>query len=215
MCMSKRRAKFTSLMSSHDQCHTQTHLLMTCKLHLFLSWKWYDDTRHISLSHVPYFSDVSKAVAGRPVTYAAVLQMKAGGSSSLLDSRRSRPRQDHSGGPETPGWPSFSNHHLSALGLLSSQEDYRSEGENNPRAAAKQSRRLCLAFSLQCRLLAWLDLVWKWISPIHHHCVSSGGNRVMPFVKLKWDHGNIQLSLDARQQRNYRYDGCLCHEWRI
>lgn len=46
-----------------------------------------------------------------------------------------------------------------------------------------------------CRPSACLDWVWKWISPIHHHCARSAVTRVMPFVKLKWDHGNIQLSV--------------------
>uniref|UniRef100_A0A671Y0Y4 Contactin-2 n=1 Tax=Sparus aurata TaxID=8175 RepID=A0A671Y0Y4_SPAAU len=47
-------------------------------------------------------------------------------SSSVLNSR-SRPRQHHSGGLGTPDWPAFSSHPLSALSLLGSQEDYRSE----------------------------------------------------------------------------------------
>ncbi|KAF3847429.1 hypothetical protein F7725_020457 [Dissostichus mawsoni] len=47
-------------------------------------------------------------------------------SSSVLGSR-SRPRQHHGGGLGTPDWPAFSSHPLSALSLLSSQENYRSE----------------------------------------------------------------------------------------
>ncbi|KAK1899962.1 Contactin-5, partial [Dissostichus eleginoides] len=47
-------------------------------------------------------------------------------SSSVLGSR-SRPRQYQGGGLGTPDWPAFSSHPLSALSLLSSQENYRSE----------------------------------------------------------------------------------------
>ncbi|XP_029571991.1 contactin-5 [Salmo trutta] len=69
------------------------------------------------------------AVAVRPVSYAAVLRMKPDISSSLLSSwPRPRHRHDHGRGLVTPDWPaSFSNHHLSALSLLSSQEEYRSQ----------------------------------------------------------------------------------------
>lgn len=78
----------------------------------------------------PFFTDFARAVAARPISYAAVLRMKPDSSSSLLNSR-SRPRQHHSGGLVTPDWPAFSSHPLSALSLLSSQEDYRSEGKTN------------------------------------------------------------------------------------
>ncbi|XP_068613008.1 contactin-5-like [Brachionichthys hirsutus] len=62
------------------------------------------------------------------MSYAAVLRMKSD-SSSVLNSR-SRVRQYHAGGLTAPDWPAFSSHPLSALSLLSSQEDYRSpEGE--------------------------------------------------------------------------------------
>ncbi|KAJ4935427.1 hypothetical protein JOQ06_016960, partial [Pogonophryne albipinna] len=47
-------------------------------------------------------------------------------SSSVLGSR-SRPRQHHGGGLGTPDWPAFYSHPLSALSLLSSQENYRRE----------------------------------------------------------------------------------------
>ncbi|KAM9441662.1 contactin-5-like [Salvelinus alpinus] len=69
------------------------------------------------------------AVAVRPVSYAAVLRMKPDISSSLLSSwPRPRHRYDHGRGLVTPDWPaSFSNHHLSTLSLLSSQEEYRSQ----------------------------------------------------------------------------------------
>ncbi|XP_067101932.1 contactin-5 [Osmerus mordax] len=78
------------------------------------------------LSIIGGLSDIAKAVAGRPVSYAALLRMKPESSSSLLNSR-TRPRHDRSRGPLSPDWPSFPSHHLSALSLLSSQEDYRSE----------------------------------------------------------------------------------------
>uniref|UniRef100_A0A8L0DU89 Contactin-5 n=1 Tax=Oncorhynchus mykiss TaxID=8022 RepID=A0A8L0DU89_ONCMY len=55
--------------------------------------------------------------------------MKPDSSSSLLSSRpQLRHRHDHGVGILTPDWPaSFSNHHLSALSLLSSQEEYSSQ----------------------------------------------------------------------------------------
>ena len=58
-------------------------------------------------------------------------------------------------------------------------------------------------------------LVWKWISSIHHHRAWSAVARVMPSVKLRWDHGNIQLSPCTCQFRNYRYDGYLCQKGRF
>ncbi|XP_041851725.1 contactin-5 isoform X3 [Melanotaenia boesemani] len=78
------------------------------------------------LSVISGLSDFSRAVAARPLSYAAVLRMKQDSSSSVLNSR-GRSREHHSGGLGTPGWPAFSSHPLSALSLLSSQEDYRSE----------------------------------------------------------------------------------------
>uniref|UniRef100_A0AAQ5YTA2 Contactin-5 n=1 Tax=Amphiprion ocellaris TaxID=80972 RepID=A0AAQ5YTA2_AMPOC len=78
------------------------------------------------LSVISGLSDFARAVAARPISYAAVLRMKADRSSSVL-SPRSIPRQHSSGGLATPDWPAFSSHPLSALSLLSSQEDYRSE----------------------------------------------------------------------------------------
>lgn len=81
-------------------------------------------------SSVSFFPpDFARAVAARPISYAAVLRMKPDSSSVL--SSRSRPRQHHSGGLGSPDWPAFSSHPLSALSLLSSQEDYRSEGKTN------------------------------------------------------------------------------------
>ncbi|KAM4590491.1 contactin-5 isoform 1-T2 [Fundulus diaphanus] len=78
------------------------------------------------LSVISGLSEFARAVAARPMSYAAVLRMRQDSSSSVLNSR-SRPRQQHSGGLVTPGWPAFSSHPLSALSLLSSQEDLRSE----------------------------------------------------------------------------------------
>ena len=83
----------------------------------------------LTVFHLFFPPDFARAVAARPISYAAVLRMKAD-SSSVLHSR-SRPRQHHSGGLVTTDWPAFSGHPLSALSLLSSQEDYRSEGKPN------------------------------------------------------------------------------------
>lgn len=90
----------------------------------------------------------------------------------------------------------------------------------NPRPNMIGANVLCyLCSSLPClvalyvwRLPACLDLVWKWISPIHHHCAWSAVTGVVPFVKLKWDHGNIPLSLCSCQYGSYRYDGYLCQK---
>lgn len=73
--------------------------------------------------------DFARAVAARPISYAAVLRMKPDSSSSVVNSR-GRP-QHYSSGLVTPDWPAFSSHPLSALSLHSSQEDYRSEGKTN------------------------------------------------------------------------------------
>lgn len=73
------------------------------------------------------FSDFARAVAGRPVPYAAVLRMKSDSSSSSLLNSRMRLRNNHGVGLSSQDWPPFSRHRYSAL---SSQEDYRSEGEN-------------------------------------------------------------------------------------
>ncbi|XP_028320598.1 contactin-5 isoform X3 [Gouania willdenowi] len=78
------------------------------------------------LSVISGLSDLARAVAARPISYAAVLRMKPDSSSSAHDSR-GRSRQHRGGGLVTPDWPAFSSHPLSALNLLSSQEDYRSE----------------------------------------------------------------------------------------
>ncbi|XP_076850382.1 contactin-5 isoform X2 [Brachyhypopomus gauderio] len=70
-------------------------------------------------------ADLARSVAGRPVSYAAVLRMKPDSSSSSVLSPRARARQDR-GGVASFGqdWHPFSRMGLSAL---SSQEDYRSE----------------------------------------------------------------------------------------
>lgn len=79
--------------------------------------------------HIFFPPDFARAVAARPISYAAVLRMKPDSSSSVLNSR-GRP-QHYSSGLVTPDWPAFSSHPLSALSLHSSQEDYRSEGKTN------------------------------------------------------------------------------------
>lgn len=43
----------------------------------------------------------------------------------------------------------------------------------------------------------------------------SAVTRVTPFVKLNWDHGNIQLSLCSCQCRSYRSDGYLLQKGRF
>uniref|UniRef100_A0A3Q2CRN5 Contactin-5-like n=1 Tax=Cyprinodon variegatus TaxID=28743 RepID=A0A3Q2CRN5_CYPVA len=78
------------------------------------------------LSVISGLSEFARAVAARPMSYAAVLRMRQDSSSSVLNSR-SKPRQQHSGLLVSPDWPAFSSHPLSALSLLSSQEDLRSE----------------------------------------------------------------------------------------
>lgn len=103
------------------------------------------------------FPDLARAVAARPISYAAVLRMKPDSSSSVLNSW-SRPRQHHSGGLVTPDWPAFSSHPLSALSLLSSQEDYRSEGKTN--GAVKLT--VCLVLSeLKRESLGLLKFTFK------------------------------------------------------
>lgn len=106
-----------------------------------------------------FFPDFARAVAARPISYAAVLRMKPDSSPSVLNSR-SRPRQHHSGGLVTPDWPAFSSHPLSALSLLGSQEDYRSEGKTN--GAVKPT--VCLLLS---------EPKWKkfslWFVKVHIH----------------------------------------------
>lgn len=101
---------------SFETSCTESHDYMWCNFSLF----------HLLPPPPP---DFARAVAARPISYAAVLRMKPD-SSSVLNSR-SRPRQHHSGGLGTPDWPAFSSHPLSALSLLGSQEDYRSEGKTN------------------------------------------------------------------------------------
>lgn len=71
--------------------------------------------------------------------------MRSDSSSPVLSSTRSRPRQQHSGGLVTPDWPAVSSHPLSALSLLSSPEEHRSEGETDVAAWFK----LCLLSSVK------------------------------------------------------------------
>ncbi|XP_054649905.1 contactin-5 isoform X2 [Dunckerocampus dactyliophorus] len=78
------------------------------------------------LSVISGLSDFAQAVGARPISYAAVLRMKADSSSSPL-SPRGRPRQHHGGGLALPDWPVFASHPHPALSLLGSPEDYRSE----------------------------------------------------------------------------------------
>ncbi|TNN01141.1 hypothetical protein fugu_010523 [Takifugu bimaculatus] len=77
------------------------------------------------LSVISGLSEFAGAVAARPVSYAAVLRMKADSSSAL--NSHGRPRQHHRGGLGPREWPVFSSHPLSSVSLLSSQEDYMSE----------------------------------------------------------------------------------------
>ncbi|XP_017557443.1 contactin-5 isoform X1 [Pygocentrus nattereri] len=74
------------------------------------------------LSIISGLAELARSVAGRPVSYAAVLRMKPDSSSSSLLRPRLRSRQDHSSFSQD--WSPFSRQRLSAL---SSQEDYRSE----------------------------------------------------------------------------------------
>uniref|UniRef100_A0A8C2HJA1 Contactin-5 n=1 Tax=Cyprinus carpio TaxID=7962 RepID=A0A8C2HJA1_CYPCA len=76
------------------------------------------------LSVISGLADFARAVAGRPVSYAAVLRMKADSSSSSSLNSRMRLRNNHGVGSSSQDWPPFSRHRYSAL---SSQEDYRSE----------------------------------------------------------------------------------------
>lgn len=85
---------------------------------------------------VNIFPEFAGAVAARPVSYAAVLRMKADSSSAL--NSHGRPRQHHRGGLDTREWPVFSSHPLSSVSLLSSQEDYMSEGKNPGRRSCLQ-----------------------------------------------------------------------------
>ncbi|XP_057203786.1 contactin-5 isoform X3 [Triplophysa rosa] len=76
------------------------------------------------LSVISGLADLAKAVAGRPVSYAAVLRMKADSSSSSTLNSRMRLRNSQGVGSSSLEWPPFSRHRFSAL---SSQEDYMSE----------------------------------------------------------------------------------------
>ncbi|XP_057684850.1 contactin-5-like [Corythoichthys intestinalis] len=80
------------------------------------------------LSVISGLSDITVAVAARPMSYAAVLRMKTGSSSSAFN-LRGRPRQQQRGGglAEPLDWPVFASHPHLGLGLLSSEEDYGSE----------------------------------------------------------------------------------------
>lgn len=77
---------------------------------------------------VNIFPEFAGAVAARPVSYAAVLRMKADSSSAL--NSHARPRQRHRSALGAREWPVFSSHPLSSVSLLSSQEDFMSEGKN-------------------------------------------------------------------------------------
>ncbi|XP_056622405.1 contactin-5 isoform X4 [Triplophysa dalaica] len=76
------------------------------------------------LSVISGLADLAKAVAGRPVSYAAVLRMKADSSSSSTLNSRMRLRNSQGVGSSSLDWPPLSRHRFSAL---SSQEDYMSE----------------------------------------------------------------------------------------
>ncbi|XP_016417720.1 contactin-5 isoform X2 [Sinocyclocheilus rhinocerous] len=76
------------------------------------------------LSVISGLADFARAIAGRPVSYAAVLRMKADSSSSSSLNSRMRLRNNHGVGSSSQDWPPFSRQRYSAL---SSQEDYRSE----------------------------------------------------------------------------------------
>ncbi|XP_018619602.2 contactin-5 [Scleropages formosus] len=79
------------------------------------------------LSIISGLSDFSKAVAGRPAPYAAVLRMKPDSSSSSLG-YRGRSRQDHrSRLPAEPDWTGLSEHYPSPLSALGFQEESTSE----------------------------------------------------------------------------------------
>lgn len=81
------------------------------------------------LTDLTLFPEFSRAVAGRPAYYAAVLRMKQDGSSSSSLGYRGRPRQDRrTGSPADSDWPGHSRHHTSGLGTRGSQEDPGSEG---------------------------------------------------------------------------------------
>ncbi|KAA0714687.1 Contactin-5 Precursor [Triplophysa tibetana] len=77
-----------------------------------------------SVEEFPGLAHFAKAVAGRPVSYAAVLRMKADSSSSSTPNSRMRFRNSQGVGSSSQDWPPFSRHRFSAL---SSQEDYMSE----------------------------------------------------------------------------------------
>ncbi|KAI5085273.1 contactin-5, partial [Silurus meridionalis] len=66
----------------------------------------------------------ARSVAGRPVSYAAVLRMKSESSSSSVLSSRTKLRQDH--GSVVQDWTPFSRQSLSALSF---QEDHSEESE--------------------------------------------------------------------------------------
>lgn len=104
------------------------------------------------------FPDFARAVAARPISYAAVLRMKPDSSSVL--SSRGRPRQHHGGGLGVPDWPAFSSHPLSALSLLGSQEDYRSEGKTN--GAVKPT---------VCLLRVWTQNGWVCFPCVCFWCI--------------------------------------------
>lgn len=89
-------------------------------------WFWVSTELCCATGLFVFFPDLAKAVAGRPVSYAAVLRMKADSSSSSALNSRMRLRNSQGVGSSSQDWPPFSRHRFSAL---SSQEDYMSEGE--------------------------------------------------------------------------------------
>ncbi|XP_046720959.1 contactin-5 isoform X2 [Silurus meridionalis] len=76
------------------------------------------------LSVISALTVSARSVAGRPVSYAAVLRMKSESSSSSVLSSRTKLRQDH--GSVVQDWTPFSRQSLSALSF---QEDHSEESE--------------------------------------------------------------------------------------
>ncbi|XP_061916934.1 contactin-5 isoform X1 [Entelurus aequoreus] len=82
-------------------------------------------------SAITVVSDVALAVGVRPISYAALLRMKADSSSSPLGPR-GRPQQHHGGqhhggGPALPDWSVFASHPHPAMNLPDPQEDHTSQ----------------------------------------------------------------------------------------
>nr|XP_015197270.1 PREDICTED: contactin-5 isoform X3 [Lepisosteus oculatus] len=83
------------------------------------------------LSIISGLSEISKAIAGRPVSYAAILRIKPDSSSSSLLSSKNRPRYSHSssGSSKLHEWPDFSHQYLASRSIFSSTESFR-KGES-------------------------------------------------------------------------------------